>query len=82
MKLNPLYHWRMWRIRRIIRKFPPIDRSAYGGKLGEYLDTISRLELPPRSEAGSEVNMIRSLLLLQALYNVKEKHETTQSRPT
>lgn len=68
MRLNPLYYYRMWRIRRIIRKLPPVDRSAYEGKVGEYIDTISKLELPPRGEVGSEANMIRALMVMKALH--------------
>ena len=73
MRLNPLYHWRMWRIRRITGKLPPVDRSAYGGKVGEYIDTIQPLVLPPRGEAGSEANMIRALMVMKALYERKVK---------
>lgn len=73
MRLNPLYYYRMWRIRRIIRKLPPIDRSAYGGKVGEYLDMINSLKLPPRGEPGSEANMMRELMVMKALHEKRRE---------
>lgn len=79
MKLNPFHYYRMWRIRRIIRELPPVDRSAYGGKIGEYLDMINSLELPPRGPAGSEANMLRVLKISKALSKRREEREAPQS---
>jgi hypothetical protein len=72
-RLNPFHYYRVWRIRRIISKLPPVDRSAYGGKIGEYIDIISKLELPPRAEAGSEANMLRALKVISALDEARRK---------
>lgn len=72
-RLNPFHYYRRWRIRRIISKLPPVDRSAYGGKAGEYIDMLSKLELPPREEAGSEANMLRAFKVIEALNKARRE---------
>ncbi len=81
MKLNPLYYWRMWRVKRILRKMAPPRLKELEGILKPYLSAIASLELPPRGELGSEANMIRVLLIMKALHEAKEKYEATQSKP-
>ena len=69
---HPLFYWRIMRKRRWLRKEAG---AAYLEGVKPYLETLEKLELPPRGAVGCDDNFRRAWLVAKALHDKKVELE-------